>query len=173
MWRRKPGGSENNADPYKPIQLKWNSYCAKCALRLPVRSKAYHDPRLRRVLCTACYKLIKAGRHPVAPQSSFQESIDEYKRLRGLPKRDANQEERMTELLEFVRWSEKPDRVAITFLAAEYGLAQHDSFVCIPIKYQSNCHNCEEHLPAGVIAAWDKAAHRMWCLGCASANYQA
>lgn len=166
MWTRKKNNS--NREPYKNIDVKFTTSCAKCAVRVEAKSKAFYDLAAKRVVCGSCVALIKKGMEPVIPPSAAQITIDRLKQILSTGGPNNEQRSEFEQLINSLKVEYASERLAQSFLADVHDVPQTSSFICMSIRRADTCNGCAERLSGGTVAVWDKDAHRVWCLSCAA-----
>ncbi len=150
------------------LTIKFASNCSKCAIRMPARSKAFYDHESKRVVCTSCVRLLKQGKEPVKPLSPAQMTVDRLDQILATGGPSPAQQSEFEQLVNSLKVQYAAERLAQSFLADLYEVHQSESYICMSIRRADHCNGCANYLSGGTVAVWDKDAHRIWCLDCAS-----
>lgn len=158
----------NKRDQLHPLTIKFASNCSQCAARLAARSKAFYDVGKKRVVCQSCVKLLRQGKEPVKPVSPAQITVDRLAKILTTGGPSSAQHSEFEQLVNSLKVEYASERLAQSFLADLYDVRQSDSYICMSIRRADHCNGCANFLSGGTVAVWDKDAHRIWCLDCAS-----
>jgi len=132
------------------------------------RTKAFYDVESKRVVCISCVKLLRKGREPVLPISPAQITVDRLDQILAAGGPSSAQHSEFEQLVNSLKVEYASERLAQSFLADLYDVHQSESYICMSIRRADHCNGCANYLSGGTVAVWDKDAHRIWCLDCAS-----
>jgi hypothetical protein len=141
-------------------KLRYPTTCAYCQTAIRKGTPVNRHPETGRFACRKCDKLLSKGIQPTVIQSPAQSLVD-------LARTAVTQSE-LDEIVQQLRTEFAGERVAQQFIAELRGLRANESFICLALRHGGRCNGCTTKLDTGTMAVWDKHAHRIWCLECAS-----